>query len=100
MRKEASTRGHVFVVMLAYLLERELEQYWQGLNTTVAEGIDDLGSLRGIELIIGQTSCQKVPESTDLTKQLLDAADIKLPEVLPLRNIHVATHKSLVSERN
>jgi len=100
VRKEASTRGHVFVVMLAYLLERELEQYWQGLNTTVAEGIDDLGSLRGIELIIGQASCQKVPEPTDLTKQLLDAADIKLPEVLPLRNIHVATRKSLVSERN
>ena len=100
MCKEASTRGHVFIVMPAYLLERELEQYWQGLNTTIAEGIDDLGSLRGIELIIGQASYHKVPEPTGLTKQLLDAVDIKLPEVLPLRNIHIATRKSLVSERN
>ena len=100
VRTEASTRGHVFVVMLAYLLERELEQYWRGLNTTVAEGIDDLGSLRGIELTIGQASCQKVPESTGLTKRLLDAADIKLPEVLPLRNVRVATSKNLVLERH
>ncbi|MBM4341694.1 MAG: IS1634 family transposase [Deltaproteobacteria bacterium] len=100
VRTEASTRGHVFVVMLAYLVERELEQYWRGLDTTVAEGIDDLGSLRGIELTIGQATCQQVPEPTGLTKQLLDAADIKLPEVLPARKVHVATRKNLVSERS
>ena len=100
VRKESSTRGHVFVVMLAYLMERELEQYWRGLNITVSEGIDDLGSLRGIELSIGQASCQKVPEPTGITRKLLDAADIKLPEVLPLRNVHVDTRKSLVSGRN
>ena len=100
VRTEASTRGHVFVVMLAYLVEQELEQYWRGLDTTVAEGIDDLGSLRGIELTIGQATCQQVPEPTGLTKQLLDAADIKLPEILPARKVHVATRKNLVSERS
>ena len=100
VRTEASTRGHVFVVMLAYLVERELEQYWRGLDTTVAEGIDDLGSLRGIELTIGQASCQKVPEPTGLTKQLLDAAGIKLPEVLPFKKVRVATRKKLVLERH
>ena len=99
VRTEPSTRGHVFVVMLAYLVERELEQYWRGLETTVAEGIDELGSLRGVELAIGQAACQKVPEPTGLTKQLLDAADIRLPEVLPLRRVHVATRKKLVSQR-
>jgi transposase len=100
VRTEASTRGHVFVVMLAYLVERELEQYWEGLDTTVAEGIDELGSLRGTGLTLNQAACQTVPEPTGLTKQLLDAADIRLPEVLPLRKIHVATRKQLVSERN
>jgi Transposase DDE domain len=100
VRTEASTRGHVFVVMLAYLLERELEQYWRGLDTTVAEGIDELGSLRGVELSIGQATCQQVPEPTGLTKQLLDAAGIKLPELLPLRKVHVATRKKLVPQRH
>ena len=99
VRTEASTRGHVFVVMLAYLLERELDKYWRGLEVTVAEGIDELGSLRGTELAIGQATCQKVPEPMGLNKQLLDAANIKLPEILPLRKVHVATRKKLVSER-
>jgi hypothetical protein len=100
VRTEASTRGHVFVVMLAYLVERELEQYWRGLDTTVAEGIDELGSLRGIELAVGQATCQRIPEPTGLTKQLLDAAGITLPELLPLRRVHVATRKKLISERH
>ena len=85
--------------MLAYLMERELEQYWRNLDTTLDEGIDELGSLRGIELTIGQSICQQVPEPTGSTKQLLDAAHIKLPEVLPLRKVHVATRKKLVSQR-
>jgi len=100
VRTEASTRGHVFVVMLAYLLERELDKHWRHLEVTIAEGIDELGSLRGTELTIGQATCQKVPDPTGLSKQLLDAADIKLPEILPLRRVHVATRKKLVSERH
>ena len=100
VRTEASTRGHVFVVMLAYLVERELEQYWRGLDTTVAEGIDELGSLRAVELSIGQAICQQVPEPTGLTRQLLHAGHIILPEMLPLRRVHVATRKKLVSERH
>lgn len=99
VRTEASTRGHVFVVMLAYLLERELDRYWRGLELTVAEGIDELGSLRGVELAVGQAACQRVPEPAGLTKKLLEAADIRLPQVLPLRRVHVATRKKLVSER-
>jgi len=97
---EPSTRGHVFVVMLAYLLEQELDKYWNALEVTVADGIDELGSLRGIEITIGEASCQKVPETDGLNKQLLDAANIKLPDMLPLRRIHVATRKKLVSQRH
>ena len=99
VRTEDSTRGHVFVVMLAYLLECELDKYWRCLEITVEEGIDELGSLRGVEMTIGKGTCQKVPEPTDLNKQLLDAVRIKLPTVLPLRKVHVATRKKLVSER-
>lgn len=97
---EASTRGHVFVVMLAYLLEQELDKYWNELEVTVAEGIDELGSLRGVDLAIGQATCQLVPEPTGLNKQLLDAADIKLPGAIPLRKVNVATRKKLVSQRH
>jgi hypothetical protein len=99
VRTEASTRGHVFVVMLAYLLERELDKYWRGFDVTVEEGIDELGSLRGVEFTIRNATCQKVPRPTGLSKRLLDAADVRLPTVLPLRKVHVATRKNLVAER-
>jgi len=59
-----------------------------------------LGSLRDVEITMGQVACQKVPEATGLNKKLLDAADIRLPEVLPLMRVHVASRKKLVSTRN
>ena len=99
VRREESTRGHVFVVMLAYLVERELERCWRGVETTVSEGIDELGSLRAVEIEAGGARCQKVPKATGLSDQLLEAADIHLPEMLPLRSVHVATRKKLVSRR-
>ena len=99
VRKEESTRGHVFVVMLAYLMECELAKYWRHVEVTVAEGIDELGSLRGVELTVGQVTCQEMPEPNGLSKQLLNAASIRLPAVLPLRKVHVATRKKLVSGR-
>ena len=99
VRNADTTRGHVFVVMLAYLLERRLDKYWHHLEITVPEAIDELGSLRAVEISMGDVTCQKVPEPIGLNKQLLDAARIKLPEVLPRRKVHVATRKKLVSQR-
>ena len=99
VRNEETTRGHVFVVMLAYLLERELDRYWRDLEVTVPEGIDELGSIRGVELTIGDAACQKIPTPTGLSKALLNAADIRLPEVMPARKVHVATRKKLVPRR-
>ena len=57
VRTEASTRGHVFVVMLAYLLERDLDKHWRHLEVTTVEGIDELGSMRGTEITIDQATC-------------------------------------------
>jgi len=99
VQTEASTRGHVFVIMLAYLLERELQRCWQDIDITVAEGIDELGSLRGVEFTIGGVTCQKVPCPVDLSEKLLQAAGVRLPNVLPLRQVHVATRKKLTDGR-
>jgi len=95
VQREASTRGHVFVVMSAYLLERELDHYWRHLDLTVSEALDELGSLRGVELTWGAARCQQVPQPTGICRQLLNRAEITLPGALPLRKIHVATRKKL-----
>ena len=99
VRTEESTRGHVFVVMLAYLIERELSRYWREIDLTVPEGIDELGSLRGAIVRIGATSCQKVPQPMGVAQQLLDAAQVQLPAVLPVRTADVATRRKLTSRR-
>ena len=36
------TRGHVFVVMLAYRIVQELSHRWREVNLTVEEGIQEL----------------------------------------------------------
>lgn len=100
VRTEESTRGHVFVVMLAYLIERELEALWRNFDMTVPEAIDVLGSLRGTIVQVNQATCQKVPQPAGDIKKLLDAADIHLPGVLPVRSVKVATRRKLTTRRN
>ncbi len=99
VRKEKSTQGHVFVVMLTYLIERELKRLWSQAECSIAEGVDELGSIRGTIIEIQGVACQKVPETKDLAAQLLRLANIKLPKVLPISQVHVATRKKLINQR-
>ena len=99
VRSEASTRGHVFVVMLAYILERELARLWRDSEVTVAEGLDELGALRCVKVEVRGRCVNKVPEPEGMAKRLLEAADVKLPMSLPVRKADVATRKGLVSKR-
>jgi hypothetical protein len=41
VQTEASTRGHVFLVMLVYLLERKFERLWKLIEMTVPEAISN-----------------------------------------------------------
>ena len=42
LRREDRTRAHVFVTMLAYMIERKLAEYWKEAELTVKEGLDAL----------------------------------------------------------
>jgi transposase len=97
--KESSTKGHVFVVMLALLLQRQLEQYWKELDVTVEEGIKNLSGIHMQEIRLGNESIQNIPNPDRLGKQLLERAQIDLPSVLPSKTANVATKKKLQSER-
>jgi hypothetical protein len=99
VRKDLRTMGHVFVVMLAYLMEKQIYEYWREIEVTISEGLDELASLRAVEMRIENVVCQKTPEPNGLCEKLLNAASVKLPPVLPARKLHVATRKKLVSER-
>ncbi len=99
MRTEAGTRGHVFVVMLAYMLERKLAGLWHDLEVTVAEGLDELGALRCVKVDVRGTWVNKVPEPVGMTRRLLEAADVNLPFTPPVRKVDAATRKRLSRKR-
>ena len=99
VRKEQSTRGHAFVVMLALLLQRELEGAWADMDITVQEGIDELAAIHVQEIKIKETTIRKIPTPNEIGKQLLEKAGVDLPPVIPARTANVHTKKNLRSER-
>ena len=71
---------------------------WKHLEVTVEEGIFALAGLHSF-LRGDSPSCQYIPKPDAMTKKLLNALNIDLPEVLPYTIVDVATRKKLVNER-
>lgn len=99
VRKENSTRGHVFIVMLALIVQREIERLWGQINVTVEEGLDELGAIHFQTLSLGKISYQTSPEPTRIGKTLLKAAQVQLPKAFPKKEANVHTKKNLTNER-
>ena len=100
VRLEASTRGHVLVVMLAHRLIQELQVCWAGENLTVEEGLQELSSLCVTEVIVnGTVRDQLVPEARPQVKRLFELAKVELPKKLHYTGNTVATRKHLKESR-
>lgn len=95
VRRAASTYGHVFVVMLAYMIMRHLEQKWASLYLTVGEGLCSLNTLTLQEVTVkDQPPFQQIPEPRELNKKMLEALGLELPKILPKSNVRVVTRKN------
>ena len=99
VKKKESTEGHVFVVMLALLLQRSVEQAWSEMDITIEEGLDELGAIHMQEVRLGDICLQNIPKSNKIGQQLLKKAGVKLPPALPKIMANVDTKKKLQSER-
>ncbi len=100
VRLESRTRGHLFVVMLAYLLVQELAKCWRELEVTVEEGIDELKTLCTTQVYVkGKALLHNVPRPRRSVERLLDAAQVALPSQIASRGVTVSTRKKLVEER-
>jgi transposase len=100
VRRKSRTRGPAFVVMLAYALIKELATRWQPLDLTVKEGIDQLATVCLTEVRINdQAPSHQVPTPRDTLQRLLDAAQVRLPKVLPSRGVTVTTKTKLQNRR-
>ena len=100
VRKEKRTRGHVFVVMLAYLIIQELAKRWRSIDQTVEEAIKELTQLCAHTITVDSTlMVNEIPIPRESSRKLLDAAGVKLPTVLPHKGVEVATKAKLPKRR-
>ena len=100
VRLESRTRGHAFVVMLAYRIVQELASRWVDLDMTVEEGLKKLSTLCATDITFDdKTYCRSIPKPHPSLQSLLNSAGVKLPEVLPSRNVSVSTRRKLPSRR-
>jgi hypothetical protein len=100
VRSEKSTRGHVLVVMLAYMIVRKLREAWAPLDMTVQEGLKQLSTLCSMEIKVkDHGSCLKIPRPREKSRELLKALDVRMPTALPHREVRVVTRKKLPEQR-
>ncbi len=100
VRLATRTRGHVFVVMMAYRVVKELSRRWRQLDTTVQEGLDELSTLCAVEVSVnGSVRYNRIPEPRESIGKLLSAAGVRLPEIFPSTGVKVTTKKKLPSRR-
>jgi transposase len=100
LRREARTRAHAFVVMLAYQIIQYLASCWSTLDITVEEGLHALTTLCLVEVSPTHApSYHCIPTPRDTLAQLLHRADIQLPKAFALSGTRVSTKKKLQSER-
>jgi transposase len=94
VRLAASTRGHVLVVMLAYMIVQELNRLWQELEVTVEEGLKHLSTLTEQKRVFPNgLRVSKIPLPSEENRKLLEAAGITLPPYLADSDVTVATYK-------
>jgi len=99
VRKKTSTQGHVFVVMLALYLQRELEKTLVDEDITVEEAIEELAAIHMQEVKLGKATIQNIPKPTALGARILKKASITLPTAMPKFVAKVSSKKKLPSER-
>ena len=100
VRNEKNSRGHVFVVMLAYMIVHYLRQAWLDLDITPEEGIKQLATLCETKITVnGKGGCVKIPEPRKELKQLLAPLNIAMPTILRQDNPNVDTKTKLTKRK-
>jgi len=108
VRKAERTRAHVFVVMLSYLLVRELRECWREVDATTEENLAALAGLCGVRVSIPSGVCESVSNGEDVylipkprpgLNKLFDLTNTTPPTILPAGKTHADTERILKSRR-
>jgi len=100
VRRADRTRGHVFVVMLSYLVVWALSRRWWDVELTLEESLDHLAGIEMVEVRAnGRPCCNKIMVPDELGTRLLEKAKVILPEITPAIRGPVATRKAMRKRR-
>jgi len=100
LRREARTRAHALVGMLAYQIMRYLASCWSAFDVPVEEGLHALTTLCLVEVAPPHAaSYHCIPTPRDAIARLLHSAGITLPKVFSLSGTRVSTKKKRQSAR-
>jgi hypothetical protein len=94
VRRKSSTRAHVLVVMLAYMITRELGRLWKDIDLTVQEGLHSLSMLTEdyVKFPNGLVMA-RIPQPSGLNQELLKAAGVEIPPYLYPNEVDIHTYK-------
>ena len=99
-KKAGRTRAHVFVVMLSYLLVRELRECWREVDGMVEENLAALAGLCGVRMSMhGGQEISMIPRPRPELSRLFDLADIQPPTILPAGHTLADTKRKLKNRR-
>ncbi len=100
VRKKSRTRGHAFVVMLSFLIIKELRNCWINDEVTPKEGIQLLRELCIVEAKVQDKHYALIPQPRTDIAALYKHANVTLPEAIPSGPpVDVASKRKLKSRR-
>lgn len=99
VRKEKRTIAHLLVVMLSYKIENYLRKSWVDMDITVSEGIKHLSKITCNIMNIEGSKLIRIPNPDNYCDQLLKKINVKIPDILPYREVKVDTRKKLTTRR-
>jgi transposase len=83
LRRADHTRGHVFMVMLSYLLSKEIDKSIANLDGTTSELMHDLDRICiQRQWLTNEVRIARLPKPTAAQTKILQALDINLPEAV------------------
>ena len=95
VRLKSSTRAHVLVVMLTYMITRELGKLWSKMDLTVQEGLNSLSMLTEDTLkFSNDVVLARIPEPSAQNAELLKTAGVEIPPYLLPNDVNIRTYKS------
>jgi len=83
LRRADRTRGHVFMVMLSYLLVNEMDKSLSQLDITVSEAMHDLDRIcLQHQWVAPEVRLARLPLPAATQAEILQALNLKLPEAI------------------